>query len=751
VREAIRKHLARLVIGLVVVLVFLADVVEPWGLRLPLLDNLEAIVYDTRLRLTMPQTVDTRIVILDIDEKSLAEREQGGEGHWPWPRDRLALLLDKLFDRYEVAVVGFDVAFAERDESSTRMLERLSESELRAVPQFPAVLERLKVEFDYDGIFARKINGRPVVLGYILLDEDTAAQENKGILPAPVLTSKSFEGRTVATTWWVGYSANVEALQKAAASAGHFNARTDDDGIIRRVPMLAEYDGAYYEPLSLAIVRVLLGSPPVVAIGPERGLAPEGYPDLEWLQVGPLRIPVDDEAAALVPYRGKQRSFKYFPIVDVLNELVDTGELKGKIVLIGSTAPGLRDQRATPVESVYPGVEVHANMISGMLDGNIKQRPPYVVGAEFVLLLGSGLVMALLLPLFRSLVSTLTTLAVLAAVLAINVLVFQYRDLVLPLASGLVMILVLFTLNMAYGFFVEERGKRQITGLFGQYVPPELVDEMARNPDRFSMAPRAQELTVLFSDVRGFTSIAESLSPEDLSAYINEYLTSMSRVIRERHRGTLDKYIGDAIMAFWGAPVGDPQHARNAVLAALDMQSEAKALNEKFQARGWPTFNIGIGVNSGTMRVGDMGSDFRRAYTVMGDAVNIASRLEGRTKEYGADIIIGDGTRRLISGLVVREVDRVRVKGKDEPVTIFEPFGLEGQVDPARHDEITLWNQALMLYRRQDWDGAELQFLNLRKRAPKSEMYGLFIERIAHFRAHPPGADWDGAWTFETK
>ena len=750
-REAIRKHLARLVIGLVVVLVFLADVVEPWGLRLPLLDNLEAIVYDTRLRLTMPQTVDTRIVILDIDEKSLAEREQGGEGHWPWPRDRLALLLDKLFDRYEVAVVGFDVAFAERDESSTRMLERLSESELRAVPQFPAVLERLKVEFDYDGIFARKINGRPVVLGYILLDEDTAAQENKGILPAPVLTSKSFEGRTVATTWWVGYSANVEALQKAAASAGHFNARTDDDGIIRRVPMLAEYDGAYYEPLSLAIVRVLLGSPPVVAIGPERGLAPEGYPDLEWLQVGPLRIPVDDEAAALVPYRGKQRSFKYFPIVDVLNELVDTGELKGKIVLIGSTAPGLRDQRATPVESVYPGVEVHANMISGMLDGNIKQRPPYVVGAEFVLLLGLGLVMALLLPLFRSLVSTLTTLAVLAAVLAINVLVFQYRDLVLPLASGLVMILVLFTLNMAYGFFVEERGKRQITGLFGQYVPPELVDEMARNPDRFSMAPRAQELTVLFSDVRGFTSIAESLSPEDLSAYINEYLTSMSRVIRERHRGTLDKYIGDAIMAFWGAPVGDPQHARNAVLAALDMQSEAKALNEKFQARGWPTFNIGIGVNSGTMRVGDMGSDFRRAYTVMGDAVNIASRLEGRTKEYGADIIIGDGTRRLISGLVVREVDRVRVKGKDEPVTIFEPFGLEGQVDPARHDEITLWNQALMLYRRQDWDGAELQFLNLRKRAPKSEMYGLFIERIAHFRAHPPGADWDGAWTFETK
>ncbi|MGH8622185.1 MAG: CHASE2 domain-containing protein, partial [Burkholderiales bacterium] len=724
---------------------------------LPLIETLEAAVYDTRLTFLMPRpgdqrVVDTRIVILDIDEKSLVEREHGGEGHWPWPRDRLALLLDKLFDKYEVAIVGFDIVFSERDESSgIRVLERLSERELRDIPQFRTTLERLKPELDYDDIFSRKVRGRPVVLGYILLDEDTAAQENKGILPAPVLTSKSFEGRTVATTSWVGYTANLDVLQKAAVSGGHFNARTDDDGIIRRVPMLAEYNGAYYEPLSLAMVRVLLGLPPVIAIGPEKGLAPKGYPDLEWLQVGPLRIPVDNEAAALVPYRGKQGSFRYYSIVDVLNERIDTGELKGKIVLVGSTAPGLRDQRATPVESVYPGVEVHANMISGILDGNIKQRPPYVVGAVFVLLLATGLAMALLLPLLSPLVSTLTTLAVLAAVLVTNVLVYQHADLVLPLASGLVMILVLFTLNMAYGYFVEARGKRQMTDLFGQYVPPELVDEMARNPDQFNMAPREQELTVLFSDVRRFTTISESLTPKDLSAYVNEYLTAMSLVIRERHRGTLDKYVGDAIMAFWGAPVGDPQHARNAVLAALAMQEEAKALNEKFKSRGWPTFRIGIGVNSGVMRVGDMGSKIRRAYTVMGDAVNLASRLEGITREYGADIIIGEGTRRLISGVAVREIDRVRVKGKEESVAIYEPLGLEGQVDPSRQDEVKLWNQALRLYRSLDWDRAELQLLNLRKIAPDSELYESFIERIAHYRAHPPGAGWDGTWTFETK
>jgi adenylate cyclase len=403
------------------------------------------------------------------------------------------------------------------------------------------------------------------------------------------------------------------------------------------------------------------------------------------------------------------------------------------------------------VGPVYPGVEVHANMISGMLDGNIKQRPSYVVGAEFVLLLAAGLAMALLLPLLSPLVSTVTTLVVAAAVLAVNVLVYHVGDLVLPLASGLVMILALFMLNMAYGFFVEARGMRQITGLFGQYVPPELVDEMARDPEKYNMKPRAAELTILFSDVRDFTSISEALEPEELREYINEYLTEMSAIIRNRHRGTLDKYMGDAIMAFWGAPVADSQHARNGVLAALDMQRECRILNERFAARGWPTLKIGIGVNSGSVRVGDMGSKVRRAYTVMGDAVNIASRLEGITKQYGADIIIGEGTRRLISGFVLREIDRVRVKGKDEPVTIYEPLGLEGQVDPARQDEIKLWNQALRLYRTQDWDRAELQLLNLRKMAPDSDRYGLFIERIAHNRAHPPGVGWDGAWTFETK
>ena len=749
---AIRKHLARIIIGLLVVVVFLAHTVGLWGLRMPILDRLELIIYDTRLRFTMPQTVDPRIVILNIDEKSLAEKEQGGEGRWPWPRDRLGLLLDKLFDQYQIAIVGFDVLFAERDESSgIRVLERLGKHELRDVPQFQSVLAKIKPQLEYDDIFARKMKGRPVVMSYVLLEKDSATLQKKGTLPAPILTSKSFEGRMVRTTSWGGYTANLDVLQKIAASGGHISADPDEDGIFRRVPMLAEYDGAYYEPLSLAMVRVLLGSPPVTTITPDQALAPKGYPDLEWLQVGSLRIPVDDTASALVPYRGRQHSFPYHSVVDVLNDRIGIAELKGKIVLVGTTAPGLLDLRSTPVDPVYPGVEVHANLIAGMLDGNIKQRPPYVLGAEFILLLMSGLAIALLLPLLGPLISTLTTLAVLFTVLATNVVVYHYGNLVLPFASGLVMILVLFTLNMMYGFFIEARGLRQITGLFGQYVPPELVDEMARDPEKYNMKPRAAELTILFSDVRDFTSISEALQPEELREYINEYLTEMSAIIRNRHRGTLDKYMGDAIMAFWGAPVADPQHARNGVLAALDMQKECRILNKKFAARGWPTLKIGVGVNSGSVRVGDMGSKVRRAYTVMGDAVNIASRLEGITKQYGADVIIGDGTRKLITGFVVREVDRVRVKGKDEPVTIYEPWGLEGQVDQAKLDEINIWNQSLKLYRHQDWDRAELQLLNLQKRVPSADLYGVFIERIAHFRAHPPEPGWTGAWIFETK
>jgi adenylate cyclase len=288
-----------------------------------------------------------------------------------------------------------------------------------------------------------------------------------------------------------------------------------------------------------------------------------------------------------------------------------------------------------------------------------------------------------------------------ALTVGLNLVAWQYGNLILPIASGLLLIALLYTFNMAWGFFVEARGKRQITGLFGQYVPPELVDEMARDPDRFSMEGESRELTVLFTDVRGFTTISEGLDPKALSSLMNTFLTPLTRIIY-RNRGTIDKYMGDAIMAFWGAPVDDPDHASHAVAAALEMQAALAALQPEFKERGWPPIRMGAGLNTGWMSVGNMGSEIRLAYTVMGDAVNLASRLEGITKEYGADIIVGESVYRATPQFHYVELDRVRVKGKDEPVSIYEPIGRRGDVGEAALGEAALFQEAVKLLRKRE-------------------------------------------------
>ncbi|MCL4798432.1 MAG: adenylate/guanylate cyclase domain-containing protein [Burkholderiales bacterium] len=742
-----RKHLARIVLGLAVLALFVGHAAKFY--QFELVNRLDHIIYDARLRFTMPGGVDERIVILDIDEKSLAAPELG---RWPWGRDKVAALVDKLFDEYGIAALGFDVVNAEPDASSgLPVLERLADGELKGNAEFQAALARLRPALDHDARFARAIKGRPVVLGYYFTSEAEAqSREAHGAIPAPVLPAGTFAGRTIPFTSWAGYGGNLPAFQAAAAAAGHFNPVVDEDGVVRRVPMLAQYQGRYYEPLALALVRMLLDFPPVEPGYPPDRFMSRTYSGLEWLAVGKLRVPVDENAAALVPFRGDARSFPYLSLVDVFLDRVPAERLRGRIALVGTSAPGLVDLRATPVNRAYPGVEVHANLIAGMLDGTIKGRPAYVLGAEVVLLLAGGLALAVLLPLLSPLRATLAAGAALAGYAGLNLGVWQTADIALPLASSLLMTVAMFALNMSYGYFVESRAKRQFTELFGQYVPPELVDQMARDPGKYSMEGRSEELTVLFSDIRGFTSIAEGMEPKELSQLLNEYLTEMTRVIGE-HRGTLDKYIGDAIMAFWGAPVAEPRHAERAVAAAVAMQAALGPLNERFRARGWPDLKIGIGINTGPMRVGDMGSRSRKAYTVLGDAVNLASRLEGLTKQYGVGIIVGEATRQAVGGTVFRELDRVRVKGKDAPTAIYEPVGPEGAVGKPRVEELRLWQQALKAYRAGDWDQAELALFNMQRLYPKMPLYEVYAGRVARLRAQPPAGRWDGVTTFEEK
>lgn len=735
-----KKHSVRFLLGALCVLLLFGHAGHFW--QIPFVTALDAYLYDVRVRLSMPNTVDQRVVIVDIDEKSLAE-----VGRWPWGRNVVADLVRRLTDNYKVAVVGFDVVFAEPDESSgLKVLQAMARNQLKGEPAFQKALTELSTSLDYDKVLADTLRGRPVVLGYYFSSTQNAQQA--GVLPPPVFPAGSFAGARIAFVNWEGFGANLSMLQQAAASGGHFNPLVDFDGSSRRVPLVVEFQGNYYEALSLAVLRTALGNAKL-----KPGFPP-GEKNIEWLDVegewGSVRIPVDEHVSALIPYRGYERSFPYLSATDVLQGRVSAEQLAGRIVLVGTTAPGLMDLRATPVGGTYPGVEAHANLIAGMLAGTIKQKPGYVLAVEVLQLLLFGGLLAALLPLLSPFRATLLTGLALAILLGINLWLWNAANLVLPLASGVLLTVLLYGLNMSWGYFVESRTKRQFADLFGQYVPPELVDEMAKDPKSYSMEGRNEELSVLFADIRDFTALSEGMSPKELTHLMNEYLGAMTDVIRT-NRGTLDKYIGDAIMAFWGAPVADADHARRAVLTALGMQRRLRGLAATFKTQGWPELYIGIGINTGLMTVGDMGSPVRKAYTVMGDAVNLASRLEGLTKEYGIGIIVGEQTRAPLGDFTFRELDRVRVKGKAEPVAIYEPLGLTRDLPASMLEELKLWQQVLRLYRNRDWDQAELQIYNLLQRSPGCRLYLLYMERIVAWRTKSLDDAWDGVTIYQTK
>lgn len=738
-----KKNAILIAIGLLIVLCFVGNASEQFY-RLHFVDQLSAALYDYRLKLTMPNTLDERIVILDIDEKSLKE-----EGRWPWSRDRLGVLLDKLFDNYGIAVVGFDVVFAEKDSSSgLSILQKLGKNQLKNDDYFQTVLTKIQPQLEYDALFASKITNRKVVLGYFLANQKD--KSSAGILPQPTFTADAFKDRPIAFTSWNSYGANLAQLQQATASAGHFNPMIDADGVVRRVPMLAEYSGAYYESLSIAMVRALLGKSAVLPGFTED----DNYAGLEWLELDAdgvnLKIPVDQNVAAFVPYRGKKGSFRYISVSDVLHDRIEPAQLKNKIVLVGTSALGLLDNRATPVAETFPGVEIHANMIAGILDQNIKHRPAYMTGVEVIWLLVIGISLSFLVPLLTPAKAVLTSLVMFAITLGMSLALWQYANLFIPVANSLVMIALLFALDMSYGYFVESRTKRQITSLFGQYVPSEVVEEMSHHPDSVSMEGESREMTILFSDVRGFTSISEGLDPHELTLLMNEFLTPLSRVIY-KHHGTIDKYMGDCIMAFWGAPLPDTHHARDALLAGIEMQATLESLQPHFKAHGWPEIHVGVGINTGRVSVGNMGSEVRIAYTVMGDEVNLASRLEGITKQYGVGIVVGEHTRNIVTDFLFRELDHVRVKGKEQPVAIYQPIGMISEVSQAMRDEVELFHEVRQLYRDQNWQQAETLLRELQRRSPATKLYEIYAERIAHFRNNPPAADWDGVYTFQTK
>jgi adenylate cyclase len=745
---ALAKHWPRIAVTLLPLLLALLHAVG--AMRLEVLQQLDDIIYDARLRATAPRTLDERIVIIDIDEKSLAE-----VGRWPWGRNRLANVVDELFGRQKIALLGLDVVFAEADTSSgLAQLNALAQNELKDQAGFAERLRGLQTTLDYDDLFAKSLKGRPVVLGYYFSSEVQA--RTSGVLPPPALEAQALQGRSIRSTSWNGFGSNIAVLAQAAPQAGFFNAITDRDGVVRSLPLLAEYQGQYYESLALAMFRVIAGAPHVApGFSNEKFLA-RSYQGMDrvLLQQGDksLAIPVDERVATLIPFRGHGGpaggSFAYVSASDVLAHRLAPGSLKDKIVLLGTTAPGLLDLRVTPMSETYPGVETHASLISGLLDGNALLRPDYALGYEVFTLLVAGLLLAFGLPLLPALQAVALNLGVLLALAGTNFWLYTAYGLVLPLASALTMALAAFTLNMSYGYFVESRTKRELANLFGTYVPPELVDEMVKDPDAYSMQAENRELTVMFCDMRGFTQMSEKMEPIALQALLNGVFSTLTGLIRA-NKGTIDKYMGDCVMAFWGAPVRTPEHARLAVQSALEMVLAVRSINQEHQLRGLPDIGIGVGLNTGSMCVGDMGSNIRRAYTVIGDAVNLGSRLEGLCKVYGVDIVVSEATRLLAPGFAWQELDRVRVKGKAQAVAIFYP--LEAQQTEAALLELKTWDSFLRAYRSQSWGQAELLLVNLMRLNTQKYLYQMYAERVASMQLLPFDPAWDGATHFETK
>lgn len=738
-------RLPRILVGLLPLAWVLVHVTAGGGWQV--LERFDALLQDTRTRLILPRTLDARIVIVDIDDRSLAEF-----GRWPWPRDRLAHLLDELFERQDVALVGIGRVFDAPDDSSgLARLRQLADQELPGAPAFAQALRTLAPRLDHDGQLAGALRDRPVVLGYHFTRD--APGHQAGVLPAPALPADSLRGHAVRVTEWTGYSANISRLAQAAPAAGFLEPHADPDGLVRAVPLLAEFEGQHHEAFALAMYRVLMGSPPIEPGFPQPRF-PARFHGLERLVLhsgaSPVSIPVSEGVTARLPFRGPGGaaggSFRYVPAADLLAGRLPAGSLQGQLVLVGSTAAGLDTRYATPVGAHYPAIEVHATLLSGLIDGRLPVRPDYASGYGLLVLIGAGLLLALALPALSTGPATLLFVAVVAGIVTLNVWLAVMAGLTLPLAPALLMATASFALCMGYGWAAAYRRRRELSRLLGTEVPPGLVQRMLEDHPDLDVQAVRRDLTVMFCDVRGFTRLSEAMEPAALQALLQAILGELSEIIG-RHGGTVDKYVGDCVMAFWGAPVEMPDHARRALAAALDLSQAVRALNARHVQQGLPVIDVGIGLNTGAMCVGDLGPPRRRVYTVVGEAVNLAAWLERLSATYGVTVVAGEATQRALPEMAWLELDRVRLAGRAHAVSVYapRPAAPPGDSDAAAASELRTWSAFLKAYRAQDAPSCERLLASLAD-APSLPplLRALYERRVAALRGQPFDTGWDG-------
>jgi adenylate cyclase len=723
-----------------------------FAVGVPIFDLVELKTYDLRVRSRGDRPPASAIALVVIDEKSLDT-----EGRWPWPRSKIAALVDVL-SRDGAKVIGFDIGFSEPDENSELALVR----ELgRRVDRLGIRDERLSAFIgereraaDNDLALARAIRSSraPVVLGYFfhmsqadLAYEFEPAEIERRLkrLAASKYPLVAFrQGSSMDSAPFIRAYApepNLEALSEVAASAGYFSVTSDPDGVVRWVPLVIRGGEEVFPPLSVLCAWHYLGRPPLaVRVGSD---------GVDGVQVGERLIPTDEHGRLLVNFLGPPRSFPHVSVTDVLRGQYPAGTFKDRVVLVGATAIGTHDLRSTPLSPVYPGVEIHATVVDNIVTGEFLAKPDWSRVYDLLAIVTLGAAIGLALPRMRAITGLLFAAGLFALYIVAARWMFVHWKLWLNLVYPLLALAVSYVALTVYYYVSEERQRKQIKDMFRQYVAPVVVEEMLKDPARVKLGGEEKVLTVLFSDLEGFTTYSEHHPPHEMSDILSEYYDRMTEQVFANH-GTLKEYVGDELMAIFGAPIEQSDHATRACAAALAMRDARVALGAEWARVGRPRLRARTGVNSGPLLVGHLGSSYRFAYGVLGDQVNLASRLEGLNRVYGTEILIGENTARLTDGaFLLREVDMVRVKGRTQAVRIYEPLGAAGVPLPSAQDEaLHLYAAGLEAYRKQGWEDALGLFTQSLALRPEDGPSRVMAERCQVYRAAPPPEDWDGVF-----
>jgi adenylate cyclase len=696
-------------------------------------------VFDAFQRVDPRQKTERPVTIVDIDDKSLEKL-----GQWPWPRTRIADLVTEL-TRLGAVVIAFDAVFSEPDRlnpavaaDTFRNLDEETRARLRALPS-------------NDEVFADAIRRSRVVLGESGLPEEITALDKT--LPVTGLAMLGEEPQRFMFDF-PGLLRNVPVLEHAAAGRGLFTIKPERDGIIRRVPMIMQAQGQTMPSLTFEMLRVATGSGTILIKAEKAGITSLG--------IKGFQIPTDHNGQLWIHYARNDASL-YVPAINVLEKNVAPDMIAGKLVLIGTSAVGLNDIKTTPVSRAMPGVEIHAQVLESALTGALISQPIYGIVIEFTTALLFGLLVIAFAPLFGPVTLVALGAAFATALLGTSVYFYSQHRLLIDFTYPLLSTTAIYLTLIFASFVREQQQRKEIRGMFAQYMSPVLVEQLAQSPEKLVLGGEERVMTIMFSDVRGFTTISETYKhdPQGLTALMNRFLTPLTNAILAR-KGYVDKYMGDAIMAFWNAPLDDKEHEINACAAAIDMLEKMGEVNKEREQEAtdgghvYIPLNVGVGLNTGIGVVGNMGSDLKKNYSVLGDSVNLASRLEGQTKEYGFPIIVGSTTALAVKDkFAILELDFIMVKGKTEPEVIYAIAGREDVAQSGRFQRLrNLTIEMLACYRARDWDGALAAIERGRKtdEARSLELlYNLYETRIRGYLENPPPEDWNGAFALLTK